>query len=163
MSDQADQLVAQATQVDTGKLLVDVESTIRRFVIMSDDALTTASLWVLHVYAFQAAEFTPYLAVTSATKRSGKSRLLEVFELLLGSDRAVSTASISPAVLFRLIDGNPGVAVLIDEVDRNGRDNADELWGLVNSGWRFGGRAHRMSGQRMNKVSTFSTFAPKVL
>jgi hypothetical protein len=109
------------------RLLSDVERIIRRFVVISDNSMAVIVLWILHVYCFQAAEFTPYLAISSATKRSGKSRLLEVIEILLGSDRAVSTASITPAYLFRLIDQSPGVAVLFDEVDRIPKDKADEL------------------------------------
>ena len=99
-------------------LLNEIERTLRRYVVMSDDAHAIVTVWVAHVFAFQAFEFTPYLAITSATKRSGKSRLLEVLEVILGPTKAVSTANISPASLFRLIDDKPGMAVLFDEVDR---------------------------------------------
>jgi hypothetical protein len=70
---------------------------------------------------------------------------------------------ISPASLFRLIDANPGLAVLFDEIDRIPKDKADDLWGLINSGWRLGGKAHRQSGVRMETLTAFSTFSPKVL
>ena len=95
--------------------------------------------------------------------RSGKSRLLEVLEVILGPTRSISTSNISSASLFRLIDANPGLAVLVDEVDRISKEKADELWGLINSGWRFGGKAHRQGGAKMTELQTFSTFAPKVL
>jgi hypothetical protein len=118
---------------------------------------------VVHVFVFDAWEFTPYLAVTSAVKRSGKSRLLEILELILGAARAVSTANISPASLYRLVDANPGTAVLFDEVDRIPKEKADELWGLINSGWRMGGKVHRQAGARGDVLKSFSTFSPKVL
>ena len=35
------------------------------------------ALWVFHTHAFVAAEATPYLAITSAVKESGKTQLLE--------------------------------------------------------------------------------------
>jgi Protein of unknown function (DUF3631) len=155
----------ECRRVDPGlaPLLGEVERVLRRFVVMSDHAFTLVSLWVVHVYTFAAFEFTAYLAITSAAKRSGKSRLLEVLELLLGNARAISTANISPASLFRLVDANPGVAVLVDEIDRIPKEKADELWGLINSGWRYGGKVHRQTGARMDVLKAFSTFSPKVL
>lgn len=148
---------------DLAEILDDVEGFLRRFVVMSDGAFAVATIWVAHAYAFAAFEFTPYLAITSATKRSGKSRLLEVLEVLLGPNRSVSTANISSASLFRLIDANPGLAVLFDEIDRVSKEKADDLWGLINSGWRLGGKAHRQSGPKMETLAVFSTFSPKVL
>lgn len=143
--------------------LEQVEGFLRRFVVLPDHAVTIVTLWIVHVYAFAAFEFSPYLAVTSATKRSGKSRLLEVLALILGTTRAVFTANISSASLFRLIHANPGVAVMFDEVDRIPKERAEELWGLINSGWRLGGQVHRQSGPKMETLTAFSTFSPKVL
>jgi hypothetical protein len=150
-------------EISLSGLLVEVEVFLRRYVVMDDDAFAIVTVWIAHVFAFGAFEFTPYLAVTSATKRSGKSRLLELIEVVLGPTRSVSTANISTASLFRLIDAHPGLAVLFDEVDRIPKEKAEELWGLINSGWRLGGKAHRQSGQKMETLTAFSTFAPKVL
>jgi hypothetical protein len=156
------QVVTDGT-ASLAELLDGVEATLRRYVIMGGNARTIVATWVAHVFAFGAAEFTPYLAVTSATKRSGKSRLLEVLEVILGPSRSVSTSNISAASLFRLIDANPGLAVLVDEVDRIPKEKAEELWGLINSGWRITGKAHRQTGAKMTELATFSTFSPKVL
>ena len=111
-------------------LLEEVEAALRRFVVLRADALAIVTLWVAHVFAFPSWEFTPYLAVTSAVKRSGKSCLLGILELILGNTRAVSTANISPASLYRLVDASPGTAVLFDEIDRIPKEKAEELWGL---------------------------------
>jgi hypothetical protein len=153
----------RTTDPDLGPLLDAGEAFLRRYVVMGDDAFAIVIVWVAHVFAFAAFEFTAYLAITSAAKRSGKSRLLELLEVLLGPSRSVSTANISTASLFRLIDANPGLAVLFDEVDRIPKEKADELWGLINSGWRIGGKAHRQSGPKMETLTAFSTFSPKVL
>jgi Protein of unknown function (DUF3631) len=155
-------LVPPGQRMELGDILYEVETFIRRYVVLSEPAATIVTVWIAHVFAFAAFEFTAYLIVTSATKRSGKSRLLEVIEVLLGA-LAVSTANISPASLFRLIDANPGVAVLFDEVDRIPKEKAEDLWGLINSGWREGGKAHRQSGVKMETLTAFSTFSPKVL
>jgi Protein of unknown function (DUF3631) len=152
-----------ASIYDIGYLLESVEALLRRYVVLTDDASAIVTLWVVHVFTFYAWEFTPYLAVTSAVKRSGKSRLLEILELVLGNARAVSTANISSASLYRLVDANPGTAVLFDEIDRIPKEKAEELWGLINSGWRLGGKVHRQTGARGDVLRSFSTFSPKVL
>jgi hypothetical protein len=85
--------------VPTARLLEEVEVFVRRFVVLSEAQSTATALWVPHTHTFEAVETTPYLAVTSAEKRSGKTRLLEVLELLVHV--ALPTANISDAALFR--------------------------------------------------------------
>jgi hypothetical protein len=162
-----DRLASQEMDSLSG-LLVEVESFVRRFVVLSDEQAVAVALWVVHVHAFVAASTTPYLSVSSAAPRSGKSRLLEVIDALLGEDRALFTMNVSPAALYRVIDSRPGTAVLIDESDRvmNGnRERAEELAGLINSGFRRrGGYAVRTVGQGANLTpQRFRTFCPKVI
>jgi hypothetical protein len=150
------------------RILGDVEGFVRRFVVLSDAQSVAVTLWVAHCFAFEAASTTLYLIITSATMRCGKSRLLEVLEALLGEDRCVFTMNVSPPALYRTIDANPGTAMLMDEQDRtlNGnKERAQELFGLINSGFRRrGGVAIRMSGQGSNlQTSRFRTFSPKAL
>ncbi len=148
------------------ELLAGVESFVRKYVVMGRAELVAVALWVPHVYAFDAADTTPYLAVTSATKRSGKSRLLEVLEALLGTGRSLFTSNMTPAALYRVVDAAPGRALLMDEYDRIGnKERAEELAGLVNSGFRRrGGAAYRVVGKGADlKVAPFSTFSPKAL
>src|SRR5207247_3973433 len=133
---------------------------------LSDAQATAVTLWVVHCFAFEAASTTLYLIITSATMRCGKSRLLEVLEALLGEDHCVFTMNVSPPALYRTIDANPGTAMLMDEQDRtlNGnKERAQELFGLINSGFRRrGGVAIRMSGQGANlQTARFHTFCPK--
>jgi hypothetical protein len=150
------------------EILADVEGFVRRFVVLSDAQAAAVALWVAHCFAFKAASTTLYLIITSATMRCGKSRLLEVLEALLGEDRCVFTMNVSPPALYRTIDANPGTAMLMDEQDRtlNGnKERAQELFGLINSGFRRrGGVAIRMSGQGSNlQTARFHTFCPKAL
>jgi hypothetical protein len=63
-----------------------LEAFLRRFVIFRSDAQVTAiALWIAHTHAFEASDATPYLAVTSAERRSGKTRLLESLALLVAT------------------------------------------------------------------------------
>jgi len=65
------------------QLLDNVAAFIRRFVHLPAAQAAIVTLWVVHTHALTLAVTTPYLAITSAEKRSGKTRLLEVLELLV--------------------------------------------------------------------------------
>ncbi len=87
---------------DGAILLDEVMLFVRRFVVLSNEQLIAIALWVGHTHAMEAADATPYLNVTSAEKRSGKTRLLEVLELLVA--RPWRTGRTSAAALVRKID-----------------------------------------------------------
>jgi hypothetical protein len=141
-------------------LLTDVSRFIRRFVVMSDAQATAVTLWVAHTHAFDAADVTPYLTVTSALKRSGKSRLLEVLKLLVR--KPLPTANISDAALFRAIASKP--TLLFDEIDAifgpRSRDRED-LRGMLNAGFERGAVTHRVGGATNRAFQTFNVFAAK--
>ena len=81
---------------------------------MSNEQLLVVALWVIHTYALDAFEQTPYLAVTSPEKQCGKSRLLEVLEQVVHKPWAVALPS--EAVVFRTVDRRRPT-LLLDEVD----------------------------------------------
>jgi hypothetical protein len=143
-------------------LLDDVSVFVRRFVVLSNEQLVALTLFVAHTFAVDAADTTPYIAITSAEKRSGKTRLLETLELLVA--RPLPTANISDAALFRAIS-EIRPTLLFDEVDAvftKARERED-LRGLLNAGYRRGAVAHRMGGARMTTLEAFPVFCPKVL
>jgi hypothetical protein len=135
----------------------------RRFVVLSAIQADASALWDAHTHAIEAADATAYYAVTSAEKRSGKSRLLEVQELLVA--RPLPTSSISDAALYRAID-KLTPTLLLDEADgifgkkRNGHERED-LRRLLNAGWRRGAVARRMGGPRMTTLEEFPVFCAK--
>jgi hypothetical protein len=148
-----------------GELLESVRAFIRRYVVLTPSQVDAVTLWVAHCHAFKAAETTPYLSVRSAEKRSGKSRLLEVLELLVPSP--LKTENISVAALARSVD--QGATLLLDEIDSVfGKGKASEtqemLRGILDSGYRTGGSYVRMAGQGASmEPRRFSTFSPKVI
>lgn len=111
----------------------------RRFVAMSPRQADVVAMWVIHTHALDAADVTGYLSITSAEKRSGKTRLLEVLELLVAEPWL--TGRVTAAVLVRKIDGiRP--TLLLDESDTALRDDSeygDVLRGVLNLGYRRGG------------------------
>src|SRR5207245_2293097 len=80
-------MVAQAhgwqAQDGIAEALDDVLNFIAQYVVLSDAQAVAVCLWIAHTHTFEAAEATPYLAINSAEKASGKTRLLETLELLV--------------------------------------------------------------------------------
>jgi Protein of unknown function (DUF3631) len=143
----------------SGLLLDDVRAFVRRFVALDDLQADAVTLWAAHTHVFDAFPVTPYLAITSAEKRSGKTRLLEVLELLVREP--LPTANISDAALFRVI-AERSPSLLMDEVDAVFKSRErEELRGLLNAGYRRGAVAHRMGGRTNTKLHTFPVFCPK--
>jgi hypothetical protein len=141
-------------------LLQDLRQFIRRFVALDDIQADAVTLWAAHTHVMDAFSCTPYLNVTSAEKRSGKTRLLEVFELLV--HEPLPTANISDAALFRVVD-QQSPTLLMDEVDAIFRSRErEELRGLLNAGYRQGAVAHRMGGRNNTELQSFAVFCPKV-
>ena len=68
--------------MDRAALLDDLVAFIRRYVVATDAQVEAIALWLMHTHTIDAADATPYLSITSAEKRSGKTRLLETLELL---------------------------------------------------------------------------------
>jgi len=160
-------VAATGAQRGGAELLDDVRAFIARFVVMSNHQRVAVALWAAHTHAMEAAESTPYLDVTSAEKRSGKTRLFETLELLV--PRPLRTANISVAALFRLV-AEEGPTVFVDEVDaifkrgRGGDPSQEELRALINAGHRRGAEAVRMVGQGAGMFAKrFPVFGAKAL
>ena len=144
---------------DLALILEDIVAFVRRYVVISAAQADAVALWCAHTFAIEAADTTPYIAVTSAEKRSGKSRLLEVLELLVRSPQ--STTNISDSALFRAI-GEYSPTLFFDEVDAVFRSRErEDLRGLLNAGHRRGAVAYRMGGKRMTDLEAFPVFCAK--
>lgn len=141
-----DSLTEQAAAEETD-VLDEVEAFLGRFVAFPNEHTRVAvTLWAVHAHALDAFESSPRLAALSPEPGSGKTRLLEVLELLV--PRPMFTVNASSAALFRKVadpDGRP--TLLLDEADtvfgpRSAKDHED-LRGFVNAGHRRGAVATR--------------------
>lgn len=145
------------------ELVRDLMNFIGSYVVMSPEQLLVVALWVIHTHSVHAFEQTPYLAVTSPERQCGKSRLLEVLELLVA--RPWMSIVPSEAVLYRSIHERMPT-LLLDEVDTifNPR-SADRYEGhraLLNAGHRRGATVPRCVGAT-SKVVDFRVYSAKVL
>ncbi len=155
----------RATPIASAAAMLDeVAAFIRRFVVLLPEQVDALALWVAHTHLLNAAETTPYLSITSAEKRSGKTRLLETLEALVA--RPWYTGRATPAVLARKIDAEKPT-LLLDESDAafNGdREYAETLRGVLNTGHRRGGKTSVCVGKGVTiTYQDFSTFGAKAI
>lgn len=150
--------------VDGSTVLDEVFGYIGRFVSLSESQARVVALWVCHTYAFSAAIATPYLAITSAEKQSGKTRLLEVLDTLVLNPWL--TGKVTAAVLIRKVDAEHPT-LLLDESDAafgGDKEYSEALRGVLNTGHRRGGKASCCAGQGASiSYRDFSTFCPKAI
>ncbi|MCZ7587362.1 MAG: DUF3631 domain-containing protein [Gaiella sp.] len=146
------------------QLLDDLAAFVRRYVVVTDAQASTLALWIVHTWAIDAAGSTPYLSVTSAEKRSGKTRLLDVLRLLCRDP--LPAANVSEAALFRSLGDRPRT-LLLDEIDAifgpKARDRED-LRAMLNAGYRRGTPVLRCVGDgSKQRVEPFEVFGAKAL
>lgn len=149
--------------VDFGAVLNAIFVFLRRFISMSSAQTRVLALWIVHTHVLAAADCTPYMAVTSAEKQSGKTQLLEVCELLVANPWMTGRAS--AAVLIRKIDAQQPT-LLLDESDTafsSEKEYAEALRGVLNTGYRRSGKASCCVGQGTIGFKDFSTFCAKMI
>jgi hypothetical protein len=89
-----------------------VEDFVCRYVVLpSEHEAVAISLWVAHSHLVEQFETSPILAVTSAGKRAGKTRLLDCLELLVPSPYRVVTPS--EAVIYTVLAQRPRPTLLL--------------------------------------------------
>ena len=98
-------------------ILDDVHAFLGRFVAYpSAHAHVAHTLWIAHAHLMDAWESTPRIAFLSPEPGSGKTRALEVTELLV--PRPVEAVNVTPAYLFRKVGDEDGApTILFDEID----------------------------------------------
>ena len=151
---------------DGAALLDEIEQFHRRFnVFPSEAAYVAVTLWDAHTHLLDAFESTPRLAFLSPEPGSGKTRALEVVEMLV--PRPMTTTDASHSALFRSLSGGEGrPTILFDEIDTIFGPKAagnEELRGLINAGHRRTGGIYRCVGdgsnQQVQKFPVYSALA----
>jgi Protein of unknown function (DUF3631) len=140
--------VNDAPEGEGAELLDEVEAMLGRYVAFPSPAAHVAvTLWTPHCHAVTAFDSTPRLALLSPEKGSGKTRCLEVLELLV--PKPMHAVSATAAALFRAVEANQPT-LLFDEADTYfgpmAKGDHEELRGLVNAGHRKGAVAYRCVG-----------------
>lgn len=158
---------AAELSADGAALLDLVEEFIGRFVAFPSEAARVACvLWATHAHVVDAFESTPRLALLSPEPASGKTRTLEILDLLVV--RPLHAVNVSPSALFRKVaDQKEKPTVLFDEIDTIFGPRAKEhedLRALINAGHRRGAVALRCVGEgSRQKAVEFPAYAAVAL
>jgi hypothetical protein len=153
------------------KIVTALEETFRKYVAMDPGLPLVLALWSVATHVFECFDAFPYLAITSPTKRCGKTRLAEVIELFCAN--GLRTVAATPAAIFRTIqayrlkDGT--VTLIIDEAEVLGTrgERAEALREVLNAGYKRGQsvlRCERSDGKEGRyEPKQFETYCPKVI
>src|SRR5262245_7651865 len=163
------ELDAKTIKIDASQgdvMLRKVYHFLGRFIAYpSEHAHVAHALWIVHAHLMDLWDTTPRIAFLSAEPASGKTRALEVTELLVPNP--VSAVNVSPAYLFRKVGNEEGVTILFDEIDTvfgpKAKEN-EEIRGLLNAGHRRGAVAGRcVAHGRQVLTEEISAYAPIAL
>jgi putative DNA primase/helicase len=139
--------------VDGATLLNEAVRVVQTFVCLSVEGATAAALWIVHTYAIDAAETTPRLAITSPTRRCGKTTMCALLNALV--HRPLATSNMTASVLFRLIE-HLHPTFVIDEAD-SFLSIQEEMRNVLNSGHERDGAVFRCEGED-NVPTRFGTW-----
>jgi hypothetical protein len=146
--------------------LAETEKLLRKLIVLKLDAHYWAlTLWIAFCYSIPQFDFAPRLCFWSPEKRCGKSLALEVVSHLLPN--SLMTSSIPSAGLFRTLDKDPTIVILIDESDtvfgRNGdKEKAEALRQILNATFKRGQSVIRCVPPNFDPKE-FKIFAPIAL
>jgi hypothetical protein len=148
--------------------LARIEGFLRRYVVLArPEAVIAVVLWIAHTHALGSADATPYLAISSPEKQSGKTRLLECLALLAHDCSGIAITP-TASTIYRSLEAAPGATLLLDELDAVFRDRSDryeEVRAVINAGHRRGATVPRSVPGPKNTwlVKQFPVFGPKAL
>ena len=148
---------AWAEPVAGAELLDEVMQWFAQYVYAPKEALTVVTLWAALTWFVEETYFAPILALLSPTKRSGKSLCLDLMRWIVRRPNLTSGMGITTAVVFRLNEQRQPT-FLIDEAEKlSGRDGNREIIGLLNKGYRRGGKVQRCR-EKDHAVEEFDAF-----
>jgi hypothetical protein len=151
---------------DGAGLLDQVGGWLGRYLsVPSEHCITVIALWAAHTHVTEMFYVTPRLILDSAEPESGKTRVLELLNLLCRAP--IFTMNTTIAALYRRLAGEQRT-VLLDETDaifaKGAAQNHEDLRALLNAGYKRGATVDRCvpKGNEITVVE-FPAFAPAAL
>jgi putative DNA primase/helicase len=144
--------------VDGAELLNELRQHFNRYAVTPKHADAVLALWSLHTWVFDCFDITPYLVITSPTRRCGKSLVLTILQWLCC--RAKKNDSMTKAAIYRSVEVERPTLVL-DETSWV-VDLKDERQGILCGGFERNGFVELCEGESTNiTVRRYSTYCPK--
>ena len=158
------------TNRNLASVLAEISALFTKYTVLPNEhCATVLALWAAHTWISGAFYTSPRIILSSPVPGSGKTRVLELLELVCYC--ATQTMNISTAALFRLIasfhekEAMPPT-LLFDETDAvfgsHPSAQAEELRGILNSSYKAGGQVIRTTGENF-VPKAFPVFAPVAL
>jgi uncharacterized protein DUF3631 len=139
------------------KVISDAQAYVARYVTFDNSDYTfAAAMWTLATFLWPHFDAFPYVTITSATKRSGKTRFAEILGFMCSNPMPI--AGMTPATVFRVIrDQQP--TMFMDEAEILSSESATMMRAVLNAGYRRGQTIPRMGE---NGVEQWPCYCPKV-
>ena len=132
-----------AEPVDGSLLLQRISDWLRRYVWLPVEAADAIAAWTAATWLVDAVYFAPILVILSATKRCGKTTLLDLICPIVRRGYLTSGAGVTAPVLFRLNELHRPT-FLVDEAEKlSGRHADRDLISMLNAGHRRGATVQR--------------------
>ena len=149
------------TAVAGAALLTEIAALIKSYVYLVPPLADALALWVVMTWLHNQLEISTFLNVTSATKRCGKSLLLDVVGALVS--QPMPTSHVTPAAFFRVIERH-APTLLLDEADRTfAKRDIPELIAAINGSQRRDSAFVLRCVGDDHEPRRFGTWCPKVL
>ena len=147
-----------STPVDGAALLEELRKHFTRYIVLPKHADAVLALWTLHTWVFDCFDIAAYLAITSPTRRCGKTLLMTMLYWLCC--RAKKNDSMSKAAIYRSVEAEQPTLIL-DEVGWV-LDPKDDRQGILCGGFERNGFVEVCDGEGANiTVRRYSTYCPK--
>jgi Protein of unknown function (DUF3631) len=155
---------------DDGAALFDeIEQRITQYVFIGEHERAVIVAFIVHCHTIDAFTTTPRIKITSPEENCGKSLLaVDVMGPMLPAGSVLSV-SITPAALYRKLNGKTPPTFVLDEFDNTlGRKGAldsetqSTLLAVLNSGYKKGATVDRCVPPSYESVA-FPVFAPVVV
>jgi hypothetical protein len=151
------------------EILTMLETTFGKYVALDVGLPFVLTLWTLATHVFGCFDAFPYLAITSPTKRCGKTRLAEIVELYCAN--GLRTVGATSAAMFRSIQAcslkEETLTLILDEAEVLGKrsDRSESLREILNAGYRRGQYVLRCEPSEAGhyEPQQFSVYCPKVI
>ena len=141
-------------------MLEEAVQFINRFSVLPSRAAGYAlALWAAHNWIYQAFTDTPRLHLTALTYGAGKTRVMELVNLLCPNPQMM--AKITGPALYHIIDERNPAPLALDEADAifGQGQRAEDLRGILNAGYKYNGTMTRVV---KGEATDFSVFCPVV-
>lgn len=147
-------------QVDRARLLEALSQLFRSHArFQYDSTPDVLALWSLGTYLYMAFPTYPYIWINSATKQSGKSRVLELLSAV-GFRNPDISINPTQAVVYRSVD-QVGQVFIVDEFEKAKDDTKAAMIEIFNAGFRAGAKVPRCNPSDL-RLEYFNAYCPKV-